>query len=45
MLVPYGIGKLAALRVLLRREQHGLGAVYLVDFVDSDVELHHAALA
>lgn len=45
MLVPYGIGKLAALRVLLRREQHGLGAVYLVDFVDSGVELSHAVVA
>lgn len=45
MLVPDGVGKLAALGILLRREQHGLGAVYLVDFVDSGVELCHAAQA
>ena len=40
----YGVGKLPAVRVLLRRENHGFGAVHLVYTVYGAVELHHVLI-
>ena len=40
----YGIGKLCASRILLRRQDNGFGAIHLIYFIYSFVELLHVGV-